>query len=42
MRVPSSFAVLLAALTQAQAQYLINELSFGHSGRYAFPGLRLT
>jgi hypothetical protein len=37
MRVSSSFAVLLAALTKAQAQYLVNELSFGHGRRYVFP-----
>jgi mannose-binding lectin 1 len=33
MRLPSSFALLVAGVAQTQAQYLINELSFGHSGR---------
>ena len=36
MRAPSSFGVLLAALSQAQAQFLISELSFGNGHRYAF------
>ncbi len=38
MRAPSSFGVLLAALTHAQAQFLISELSFGNGHRYAFSG----
>ncbi|KAL2262420.1 hypothetical protein VTK26DRAFT_1370 [Humicola hyalothermophila] len=33
MRLPSSLAVLVAGLAQAQAQYLINELSFGFGDR---------
>ncbi|KAK4137446.1 concanavalin A-like lectin/glucanase [Trichocladium antarcticum] len=33
MRFPASFAVLVAGLAQTQAQYLINELSFGHGNR---------
>ncbi|KAK4106488.1 concanavalin A-like lectin/glucanase [Parathielavia hyrcaniae] len=38
MRLPSSFALLVAGLAQTQAQYLINELSFGHSGRLSPEG----
>lgn len=34
MRLPSSLAVLVAGLAQVQAQYLINELSFGYGNRY--------
>jgi mannose-binding lectin 1 len=33
MRVPSSYAVLVAGLAQVQAQYLISELSFGTGNR---------
>ncbi|KAL2131027.1 hypothetical protein VTI74DRAFT_5617 [Chaetomium olivicolor] len=38
MRLPSSLAVLVAGLAQVQAQYLINELSFGYGERIASPG----
>jgi mannose-binding lectin 1 len=30
---PLGYALLAAGLAQAQAQYLVNELSFGHSHR---------
>ncbi|KAB5558008.1 concanavalin A-like lectin/glucanase domain-containing protein [Coniochaeta sp. 2T2.1] len=33
MRLPSSIAVLVASIAQAQAQYLVTELSFGHGVR---------
>lgn len=36
MRLPASLAVLVAGLAQAQAQYLINELSFGYGNRYGY------
>jgi mannose-binding lectin 1 len=36
MRLPLSFAALVAGLAQTQAQYLINELSFGYGSRYGF------
>ena len=38
MRLGSSVAVLAAIVAQAQAQYLINDLSFGYGVRYAFVG----
>ncbi|KAK4661537.1 uncharacterized protein QC763_705360 [Podospora pseudopauciseta] len=38
MRSPSSFAVLAAALAQAHAQYLVNDLSFGYGPRIAPEG----
>ncbi|KAL2024406.1 hypothetical protein VTK56DRAFT_8217 [Thermocarpiscus australiensis] len=38
MRMPSSFAVLVAGLAQTQAQYLVNELSFGYGSRISPEG----